>query len=96
MTIYKYRLWPVDHGDKVIIDLPFGAQVLSVGVQSNEPHIWALVNPKADKLPRKFYIHGTGHPIDSAANKKFVGTVHLYDGGLVFHIFEEAYGRYAA
>jgi hypothetical protein len=50
--------------DEVEIEMPNGAQVLYAGSQKMD-HVclWALVNPSADKVVRKFNVVGTGHPI---------------------------------
>jgi hypothetical protein len=43
-----------------------------------------------DRLePREFEVYGTGHPIPGDVKRKFIGTVHMYGGSLVFHIFEK-------
>lgn len=41
-VIYKYNIDP--HGD-TIIEMPEGANIISVGLQNRTPVVWALVNP---------------------------------------------------
>lgn len=82
--IYKY---PVRIDDVQTIDLPQGAQVLSVQVQDGSPYIWACVNPSAVSEPRQFHLYGTGHPIEDLL--RFIGTFQLFGGRLVYHLFEE-------
>lgn len=41
-TIWKFRL---EITDEQMVDLPLGAEVLSVGMQGQDLHVWALVNP---------------------------------------------------
>ena len=84
--IYKY---PVRIDDVQTIDLPQGAEVLSVQVQEGSPYIWACVNPSAKSEPRQFRLYGTGHPIEGDYLLKFVGTFQLFGGRLVYHLFEE-------
>jgi hypothetical protein len=84
-TVYKYVL-PID--DEVRIEMPAFAEVLSVGVQGENVCVWALVDPTIPKLHKTFRIAGTGHPITESEKWKFIGTVFLYGGGLVFHAFE--------
>lgn len=85
-TIYKY---PLDTKDTNILELPKGAQILTVQTQNNIPCIWALVNDKeTEKESRFINTFGTGHPIDSSP-RKYIGTYQLHNGALVFHVFEE-------
>jgi hypothetical protein len=81
-TIWKYVLQP-----ESVLDMPIGAQVLSVREQGQEICLWALVDPLADKEKRKFVSFGTGHDIPSQP-MTFIGTAHLGGGSLVFHVFE--------
>ena len=81
-AIYKYKLDSFGHKIKV----PKGAKILSVGVQSGDIFIWALVDRYAEPIYRKIMIYGTGHNADTAINEKFIGTVFI--GPLVFHIFD--------
>jgi hypothetical protein len=84
-TIYKYPL-PMD--DEAGIQIPTGAQVLAVQVQNENPYIWALVETDAPPIIRRFCIRGTGHTFKGNEGK-YIGTFQLYDGNLVFHVFEE-------
>lgn len=79
----------VSDWDVQTIDLPHGAQVLSVQVQDGSPYIWACVNPSAKSEPRQFRLYGTGHPIEGDCLLKFIGTFQLFGGRLVYHLFEE-------
>lgn len=83
--IFKYIL---PAGDEVRILMPAFAEVLSVGAQGENICVWALVDPDMPPLHRTFRIAGTGHPIEDSEKWKFVGTVQLYGGSLVFHVFE--------
>jgi hypothetical protein len=86
-TIYKY---PVVVDDEFSVDLPDGAQILSVDTQQGEPMMWAMVDPTAPKSKRAFRVIGTGHPIDDADHLSFVGTFQVRGGSLIFHLFEKA------
>lgn len=84
--IYKYQLEVIDD---LTISLPIGAEILTVQSQRDIPCIWALVDNDAIKENRKFKIIGTGNPIeDLSINNKYIGTFQLYEGSLVFHLFE--------
>ena len=86
-TIWKFPLTVVD--DQIIIEMPKGAQVLSIQMQRDIPTIWALVNPQAPKEQRKFRLAGTGHLIKEAGEFLYHGTFQM-TGNLVFHLFEHA------
>lgn len=87
-SIYKYHLTPFD--DEMTLDLPRGARILSVQERQDNIYLWALVDPKQPTEPRRFFVRGTGHEITEtdAAGARYLGTVYLMDGRLVFHIFE--------
>ena len=86
-SIWKFQLNP---NDKVFVEMPKNAEILSVQTQKETPCIWALVDPNADKEERCFEVFETGHPVhyDMGVDRKFIGTFQLYDGDLVFHLFE--------
>jgi hypothetical protein len=83
LRVFKYQL-PIE--DYASVDLPIGAEILSVGyqfAQSNYLQVWARVDPKEMRIAkRRFRIAGTGHP---EAVGVFIGTVMVRD--LVFHVF---------
>lgn len=85
--IWKYELVPTD---AQVIAMPTGAKVLSVQAQGDAACVWALVDTDAVSFTnRYFYIVGTGNPADHIDAKGFIGTVQVYNGTLVFHVFEE-------
>lgn len=81
-SIWKYVLQP-----NIDIEMPVGAQILSVREQGNDICMWTLVSPDAPKEKRIFMVFGTGHDVPPV-QMKFLGTAHLQSGGLVFHVFE--------
>jgi hypothetical protein len=85
--IYKY---PFEINDIVEMNLPKGAEVLSVQCQDDVPCLWALVDPEAKLLKRTFKLFGTGHDIDEAPQDhlSYIATFQQHDGLLVWHIFE--------
>jgi hypothetical protein len=70
------------------VDMPIGAEILTIQEQNEKPCLWALVDTEAKKENRVFCIHGTGHEISSIKAKKYIGTYQLLDGSAIFHIFE--------
>lgn len=81
-TIWKFTLQP-----QCELEMPKGAQILSVREQGEDICLWALVDPAAEKVTRKFCGFGTGHDVPDG-DMRFVGTAHLYGGSMVFHVFE--------
>ena len=85
--IYKYPLIVTDIQE---VQLPEGAQMLSVQTQQDVPQLWALVYPDNPLVPRMIVIHGTGHLIAGSPQDSlvFLDTFQLSGGALVFHAFE--------
>lgn len=85
-TVYKY---PFPPKDAFCLDMPAGAEILSVQLQRGTPTIWALVNPDRDipVVERRFHLVGTGHPLPNALGK-FIGTFQGMGGNIAFHLFE--------
>lgn len=83
-TIWKFGL---EARDGVAIDMPKGAEILSLQVQGSTPCIWALCDPHAEPETRYFRTYGTGHPVESEPGR-FIGTYQIMNGALVFHVFE--------
>lgn len=79
-TIYKYTL------NNVGIEMPIGAEILTVQIQNDKPCIWAMVDPEAEKKVRHFQVFGTGQPIPEVS-MKYIGTYQELGGSLVWHVF---------
>ncbi len=84
LSVWKYDIPAVD---KFELELPLGAEVLTVQMQNGFPEMWALVDPEAVKSKRTFVLVGTGHSIHEDARLDFVNTFQPHEG-LVFHLFE--------
>lgn len=84
-AIYKY---PVGISDEIQISIPQNAEILCVQMQYDTPCIWALVDKTAINGFRYFRWYGTGHPVKDNPGK-YIGTVQMNGGSLVFHLFEE-------
>lgn len=71
------------------VDMPTGAKILCFEAQNNVPTIWALVQVTAEEVKRKFCVLGTGQKVSSdICDATYVGTVLMYEGDLVFHLFD--------
>lgn len=89
MQIWKYPLALIDSPQ--LVEMPEGARILSVQEQQNRICVWALVDPEAKKVSRKFHIFGTGNQLDASGVEwfQFLGTVVMSLGVFVWHVFEE-------
>ena len=86
-TIYKYELEVKDFQS---IEMPKGAEILSVQSQAGIICIWAKVDTESTKRKRSFEIYGTGQEIieKNINQRKYLATIQLMGGRLVYHIFE--------
>lgn len=84
--VFKY---PLEVTDQCEIEMPLGAEILTVQSQYGTPHIWAMVDD--DQLPEKrtFCLIGTGHPIcHDTTQLKYIGTFQKVGGTFIGHVFE--------
>lgn len=84
MTIFKYELRPID---EQMVQMPAGAKVLSAHEQHGGVCVWALVDPDKPLASVRFRVLGTGHEFENPEAWKFVDTVKLMGGNLMFHVF---------
>ena len=86
-TIWKFEL---EVTDNQYVNMPYGAELLSVQTQGTTPCLWALVDAKNPTEERHFEVFGTGHPVncDMGIERKYIGTFQLSGGATVFHLFE--------
>jgi len=83
VVIYKYLLDRVRGLNKV--SMPMNANVIAVGAQGGRVVLWAIVDPKKEKIDYMFRSIFTGDSVDFDYEYS-VGTVQL-DSGLVCHVF---------
>lgn len=86
-TIWKNKLEAID---KQTIQLPLGAEILSVQTQNGKPCLWATVDTDEFTEPRTIEIFGTGNPIPPGPGieRVFIGTFQIDGGSFVGHVFE--------
>lgn len=86
-TIWKYEIsLPRMSGN---INMPRGAQVLTIQMQGKIPCIWALVDSENGLEERWFEIYGTGHEILHPRDRlKYINTFQVRGGEFIFHLFE--------
>jgi hypothetical protein len=97
-VVYKYPLRDdtAVFADWYTVEMPTGAQVLTVQLQRGEPMLWALVDPREKKtVGRRFRLAGTGQPLGEdpkggvSGAVRYVATFQLLGGEIVLHLFEE-------
>jgi hypothetical protein len=83
--VFKYELAT---DDTTILILPKGAKFLKFDSQHNKPVTWWLVDPKAEKELKKFFLVGTGQELpDESDNWTYLGTAKFSNDNLIFHLF---------
>ncbi len=83
--IFKY---PIELAAIQTVELPKGAEILSVQFQREDLCLWAKVTEEAPRQNRTIVIYGTGHAIAEDAGDKFIATVQQHGGNFVWHVFE--------
>lgn len=82
-TIWKSQLEIKDRQD---IAVPKGTVFLTAREQHGSPCVWFRCDPTAGQEIKTILMIGTGHP--APENEAFyLGSCHLQNGDLVFHIF---------
>lgn len=86
-TIWKYEL---NFEEFTKIEMPKGAEILTVQTQYNKPCLWALVDPEVEKETRTLELIGTGMKVyqDDGYERKYIGTYQYQKGEFVGHVFE--------
>ena len=83
--IFKY---PLEVTDYQTIEVKSPAILLSVAEQNNGIVMYAIIDDLEFEIPVDVRIIETGHPIkDDIENYKFLGSVQLTNGRLMFHVF---------
>lgn len=83
-TIYKYPL-QIQNAQTVL--LPRHFTILDVQNQNEILYLWAIVDPEEKEYGKvTIYIRGTGYLL-TGDEGKFLGTVQVLNGGLVWHLF---------
>jgi hypothetical protein len=84
-VIYKY---PLELQGLNIIEMPKGAEILSIQEQLATITIWAILNPDEETKEKRFFeIYGTGQPFPVNRNYNWLATC-VMKTGFVWHVFE--------
>jgi hypothetical protein len=81
-TIWKYTL---DLTDVQIVEMPYGATILTAQMQGQDINLWAEVEPDHYKKTRWIWICDTGNPVPDKV-LKYISTVQM--DRFVWHIYE--------
>ena len=84
-TIWKYQLRHL----VTVLDMPSGAEILTVQMQGEDLCIWALVDPSQPNEARQFHVYPTGAIEAPDSAECYVGTVMNLNDSQVWHVFEE-------
>lgn len=92
-VIYKFVVKALHSSEG--LELPVGAQVLSIGLQKRQLYkvvMWVALDPDCTETEtRYFYFVGTGSTLPNS-EKKFIGTVQD-SSEYVWHVFEGQYEK---
>jgi hypothetical protein len=84
MKIFKF---PFEVKDNFTVEMPDGADILTVQNQRETGCMWAICDPEARKVKRQFAVVGTGHEFNLKAYA-YIGTFQERGGVFVWHLFE--------
>ena len=84
MIIGKF---PLSMEDVQQIEMPEGAEILTVQLQRGTPCIWALIDTDKPKQLVEIEMFGTGHPMDDKL-RKYIGSFQMKEEQFIFHVFE--------
>ena len=82
------QIWKFELGPSAEVEMPVGAEILSVKVQRGRACMWALVDTLAKTEIRKFELVGTGCTIPEDMNLRFIDTFMMEEETFVLHLFE--------
>lgn len=90
---YSIHKFPLRERVNQTMDMPRGAEILSLQVQKGIICIWAKVDTslpeESDLVTRHFKIFGTGEPLDFGGSEaKYIGTCLVSNDTLVWHVYE--------
>ncbi|PIF44317.1 hypothetical protein CLU96_1260 [Chryseobacterium sp. 52] len=83
-TIYKY---PLKTTDQQTITMHVGAEILKLKDQHGTPCLWVKLDTSNAVGDRTFLTFGTGHVLPEN-EMDYIGSYHLHNSELVFHVFE--------
>lgn len=88
ITVHKTVIEELGPGadNSVLIQLPAYSEILTVAEQYDKVVVWYRCDDGLGLVPHRLYICPTGEPVPKEA--RYISTVLLYSGALVFHFFD--------
>jgi hypothetical protein len=86
----KILKWVINH-PILEIQMPIGSVILAAQAQGDNVCVWAIVDvdqPETELRTFEVYPTGTAVHEDMGTERKYINTVQLEGGALVFHVFE--------
>lgn len=83
-VIHKYEL-AIKHEQSIMT--PAICELLHAGEQRGKLCLWAMVDAESPKVQMRVRVIGTGHPIHHSHGWRYIDTVIMHDGELVWHVF---------
>jgi len=82
------NIWKIEllTTDEQMIQLPFGAEFLTVQTQCDKPCMCALVDTDEPLVSIKILMYETGMEVPD--NTRYIGTFQMPNGNKTFHVFE--------
>lgn len=80
IVIHKYEL----HAGETVLQLPEAADPVHLAIQHGKLCLWAMLDPLATRVSRRFLVCATGEAIPSSTS--YLGTV--LESVYVWHVFE--------
>ena len=94
LKVHKHSINALDDDGCIAITIQAGAKILTVQTHqgNGEPCVWALIDPNAPMVKRRFLTLMTGQPIATMDldNAVYVGTCQVRTGPIVIvaHVFD--------
>jgi|VirMetMinimDraft_7_1064189.scaffolds.fasta_scaffold28067_2 hypothetical protein len=86
-TIFKEII--TSTADRYNLQIPADAELLYAGEQRGEICVWFLTDTDTvEKRSARLRVYGTGHKVDEIP-LRYLGSAHLEQGLLIFHVFED-------
>lgn len=83
-VVWKYTLMGMVNA----VEMPAGAELLTVGKQGEMPQLWALVDPNAPRVKRMVAVYGTGIEIDLVQTGPLKYVTTFFTEPFVWHVFD--------
>lgn len=82
-VIWKYQL----RSGANEVEMPASAKILTAQMQGEQLVLWALVNPKREKVGRFIFVYGTGEPLPVEPGE-YVASVQTHGGAFIWHVVD--------